>query len=68
MSSKPHIDEKTRVAAFAAIRRAAEVARAYDNRCTTYQAHGDQTNADYYLYLATGCRDAIRAAIASDKS
>ena len=69
MSTKPHTDEKTRAAAFAAIRRAATLVRAHDelaNILGKFQFSKDQANrlrAESLLMRMT-----IRAAIGSDKT
>ena len=63
MSSKPHFDEKTRVEAFGAIRRAAEVARALDEAAD----RSSFDNSYEFIDMAKGARRAIRAAIGSEK-
>lgn len=81
MRNKPHIDEKTRGAAFGAIRRAAEVAREYDRKAKESEYHAyllwreyqesgkaDRDYARLCYERADGIRTAIRAAIGSDKS
>lgn len=81
MSNKPHIDEKTRGAAFGAIRRAVEVAREYDRKAKESEYHAyllwreyqqsgkaDRDYARLCYERADAIRTAIRAAIGSDKS
>ena len=55
-----------RIAAFGAIRRAAEVARVYDETASASSLLPDAFH--YYNALAKGARDAIRAAIGSPKA
>jgi hypothetical protein len=53
--------------AFAAIRRAAEVAREYDKRAATAFQDGDEVLESECWGLGIAARRAIRAAIRSDK-
>ena len=57
-----------RIEAFAAIRRAAEVARAAEDDAIVLGRQGDSTFAAYAESEALGIRRAIRAAIGSEKS
>ena len=74
MRTEPQTDEKTRAAAFGAIRRAAEVARRYDALAQfEKEAHPDSWHYCEYDYwqndeARTAIRVAIRAAIGSDKT
>ena len=68
MSSKPHIDERTRAAAFGAIRRAAAVAREHDRICLDALARNKELICERHDENAWEIRRAIRAAIGSDKS
>ena len=81
MSTEPHTDEKTRAAAFGAIRRAAKVAREYDRKAKESKYHAyllwreyqesGQAERDYARLCyarADAIRTAIRASIGSDKS
>jgi hypothetical protein len=68
MSNKPHTDEKTRAAAFAAIRRAAAVARLSDNNALHARMNCDELNAYASEGASRWIRHAIRTAIESDKS
>ena len=69
MSTKPHTDEKTRAAAFGAIRRAATLVRAHDELATILgkfpfsKREANRLRAESLLMRMT-----IRAAIGSDKS
>ena len=71
MSSEPHIDEKTRVAAFGAIRRAAEVARHHECEARIIECGSTdfaKRLAAEHFCLAKAVRRAIRAAIGSEKT
>ena len=66
MSIQPHIDEKTRVAAFTAIRRAVTLARINDKVARRLAGEGDPL-AFAFRMAANDVRRAIRAASGSDK-
>lgn len=59
--------KRNRIAAFGAIRRAAEVARSYDAAAITV-SHRSESEADVFVSMGDGVRRAIRAAIGSPKS
>ena len=66
MSSQLHTDEKTRVAAFGAIRRAVTLARINDKVARRLAGEGDPL-AFAFRMAANDVRRAIRAASGSDK-
>ena len=57
-----------RIAAFGAIRRAAEHARYCERRSADWKRNGVQDLADNAAFSADGIRRAIRAAIGSEKA
>ena len=61
-------ESKTRVAAFGAIRRAATIARSYDEYAINERTRGRERIAAMEASAALGVRRAIRAAIGSPKA
>ena len=61
-------EHEYRTAAFAAIRRAAEVARRYEAKSDYYSRIRSKDAASESYLLACVIRDAIRAAIGSEKA
>lgn len=68
MRSEPHTDERTRAAAFGAIRRAAAIAREHDQKCLAALARNKELICERHEENAYECRRAIRAAIGSGKA
>jgi len=64
---KHDAEKHARIEAFAAIRRAAEVARAAEDHAVILGRQGDSTFAAYAESEALGIRRAIRAAIGSER-
>ena len=64
---KHDAEKHARIEAFAAIRRAAEVARRFDRNAASLRAFGESELADLDEARATGILHAIRAAIESEK-
>ena len=59
---------RNRIAAFSAIRRAAQVARNHDQKSADWERNGVQDLADKQWFAAACIRYAIRAAIGSPKA
>ena len=63
-----HATTAARIAAFGAIRRAAAVARHYDELCRAALARNDELFCERYDENGEAIREAIRAAIGSEKA